>query len=148
MLAYDGEQLQFGPDYLIPKPFDARVLIWEASAVAEAAVSEGKARVKDSDFDVDKYREELGSRLGMTRSIMRRVINQAKRDEKLYSVRMIQLIKAAAQCISEGICDPILLGQIERIQSMKAELNLDFECEVIDVRYDVRRRGLYARRIT
>tara|TARA_B100000085_G_scaffold125244_1_gene113915 strand:+ start:6750 stop:9041 length:2292 start_codon:yes stop_codon:yes gene_type:complete len=147
MLAYDGEQLQFGPDYLIPKPFDARVLIWEASAVAEAAVSEGKARIKDSDFDVDKYREELESRLGMTRSIMRRVINQAKRDKK--KIVFCEgddptIIKAAAQCISEGICDPILLGQIERIQSMKAELNLDFECEVIDVRYDVRRRGLYA----
>ena len=147
MLAYDGEQLQFGPDYLIPKPFDARVLIWEASAVAEAAVSEGKARIKDSDFDVDKYREELESRLGMTRSIMRRVINQAKRDKK--KIVFCEgddptIIKAAAQCISEGICDPILLGQIERIQSMKAELNLDFECEVIDVRYDVRRRGPYA----
>ena len=147
MLAYDGEQLQFGPDYLIPKPFDARVLIWEASAVAEAAVNEGKARIKDSEFDIDKYREELESRLGMTRSIMRRVINQAKRDKK--KIVFCEgddptIIKAAAQCISEGICDPILLGQVERIKSMKVELNLNFDCEIIDVRYDERRRGLYA----
>ena len=147
MMAYNGEQLQFGPDYLIPKPFDARVLIWEASAVAEAAVNEGKARIKDSEFDIDRYREELESRLGMTRSIMRRVINQAKRDKK--KIVFCEgddptIIKAAAQCISEGICDPILLGQVERIKSMKVELNLNFDCEIIDVRYDERRRGLYA----
>ncbi len=147
MMAYNGEQLQFGPDYLIPKPFDARVLIWEASAVAEAAVNEGKARIKDSEFDIERYREELESRLGMTRSIMRRVINQAKRDRK--KIVFCEgddptIIKAAAQCISEGICDPILLGQVERIKSMKVELNLNFDCEIIDVRYDERRRGLYA----
>jgi len=147
MMAYNGEQLQFGPDYLIPKPFDARVLIWEASAVAEAAVNEGKARIKDSEFDIDRYRDELESRLGMTRSIMRRVINQAKRDKK--KIVFCEgddptIIKAAAQCISEGICDPILLGQVERIKSMKVELNLNFDCEIIDVRYDERRRGLYA----
>ncbi len=147
MMAYNGEQLQFGPDYLIPKPFDARVLIWEASAVAEAAVNEGKARIKDSEFDIERYREELESRLGMTRSIMRRVINQAKRDKK--KIVFCEgddptIIKAAAQCISEGICDPILLGQVERIKSMKVELNLNFDCEIIDVRYDERRRGLYA----
>lgn len=147
MMAYNGEQLQFGPDYLIPKPFDARVLIWEASAVAEAAVNEGKSRIKDSEFDIDRYREELESRLGMTRSIMRRVINQAKRDKK--KIVFCEgddptIIKAAAQCISEGICDPILLGQVERIKSMKVELNLNFDCEIIDVRYDERRRGLYA----
>ena len=52
--AYGGEQMQFGPEYLIPKPFDARVLIWEASAVAQAAVDEGMARISAKDFDVDK----------------------------------------------------------------------------------------------
>ena len=80
--AYGGEQLQFGPEYLIPKPFDARVLIWEASAVAEAAVNEGVARVSADEFDVERYREELESRLGLTRSIMRRVINIARKDKK------------------------------------------------------------------
>ena len=80
--AYDGEQMSFGRDYLIPKPFDARVLIWEASAVAEAAVEEGVARLSREDFDADKYREELESRLGLTRSIMRTVINQAKQEQK------------------------------------------------------------------
>ena len=80
--AYGGEQLQFGPEYLIPKPFDARVLIWEASAVAEAAVNEGVARIPADDFDAERYREELEARLGLTRSIMRRVINIARRESK------------------------------------------------------------------
>ena len=145
--AYGGEQMQFGPEYLIPKPFDARVLIWEASAVAEAAVNEGVARVGADEFDVEKYKETLEARLGLTRSIMRNVINRAKRDKK----RIVfsegdepTIIKAAAQCIAEGICDPILLGHPERIEAVKEEHGLTFECETIDVRYDPRRRGDYA----
>ena len=145
--AYGGEQMQFGPEYLIPKPFDARVLIWEASAVAEAAVNEGVARVKAEEFNLEEYREELEARLGLTRSIMRRVINQAKRDVKkivFCEGESPTIIKAASQCIAEGICKPILLGQVDRISAVKEELGLDFECETIDVRYDARRRGEYA----
>lgn len=145
--AYEGEQMSFGRDYIIPKPFDARVLIWEASSVAEAAVEEGVSRLSREDFDADKYREQLESRLGLTRSIMRTVINQAKREQK----RIVfcegedpTIIKAASQCISEGICKPILLGQEKRIEAVKEELGLDFSCETIDVRYDSRRRGDYA----
>ena len=145
--AYGGEKMTFGRDYLIPKPFDARVLIWEASAVAEAAVNGGVAGISKEDFNLEKYREELESRLGLTRSIMRRVINQAKRDQK----RIVfcegedpTIVKAASQCISEKICVPILLGQKKRIEAVKEELGLEFECEVIDVRYDERRRGSYA----
>ena len=70
-MAYGGEQMSFGPEYIIPKPFDARVLIWEASAVAEAAVKEGVARVSSEDFDFGVYKDALESRLGLTRSIMR-----------------------------------------------------------------------------
>jgi len=145
--AYGGEQLQFGPEYLIPKPFDARVLIWEASAVAEAAVNEGVARVSADDFDVERYKEELESRLGLTRSIMRRVINIARKDSKRIVFSEGEdptIIKAASQCISEGICEPILLGQLERIEAVKEEMGLSFECETIDVRYDPRRRTTYA----
>ncbi|MBR84516.1 MAG: NADP-dependent malic enzyme, partial [Euryarchaeota archaeon] len=145
--AYGGEQLQFGPEYLIPKPFDARVLIWEASAVAEAAVNEGVARVSADDFDVERYKEELESRLGLTRSIMRRVINIARKDRKRIVFSEGEdptIIKAASQCIAEGICEPILLGQLERIEAVKEEMGLDFECETTDVRYDPRRRTTYA----
>ena len=145
--AYGGEQMQFGPEYLIPKPFDARVLIWEASAVAEAAVKEGVSRLSLDEFDIGSYREELEARLGLTRSIMRGVINQAKRDVQRIVFSEGEdptIIKAASQCIAEGICEPILLGQVERIESVKEELGLEFECQTIDVRYDPRRRDEYA----
>ena len=146
--AYDGEQIQFGPEYIIPKPFDARVLIWEASAVAQAAVDEGISKYTKKDFDIEKYQEELESRLGLTRSIMRRVINRAKRDKKIIVFAEGEhptIIKAAAQCISENICEPILLGHTKRINAIKEELGLEFKCETIDVRYDPRRRGDYAK---
>ena len=138
---------KFGPEYLIPKPFDARVLIWEASAVAQAAVDEGMARISAKDFDINKYREDLEARLGLTRSIMRHVINQARKERKKIVFSEGEeptIIKAASQCLVEGICDPILLGHPERIEAVKEELGLTFDCEVIDVRYDPRRRGDYA----
>ena len=101
--AYGGAQIQFGPDYLIPKPFDARVLIWEASAVAEAAVAEGMVSAEVArGFDVETYRNELEARLGLTRSIMRGVIEKASKLRQ----RIVftegdhpPMIKAAAQCI-------------------------------------------------
>ena len=61
--AYDGATMQYGPDYIIPKPFDRRVLIWEASAVAQAAVEEGVAKFTKEEFDIEIYREELEARL-------------------------------------------------------------------------------------
>ena len=85
---------------------DARVLIWEASAVAQAAVDEGVSKVTKKQFNIEKYREELEARLGLTRSIMRRVINRARRDKKRIVFAEGEhptIIKAAAQCISQNI---------------------------------------------
>ncbi len=145
--AYGGEQIQFGADYLIPKPFDARVLIWEASAVAATAVAEGKASPEiAARFNIETYRNELESRLGLTRSIMRGVMDRAAREKK----RIVfcegdhpTMLKAAAQCIQERICEPILLGRIHEIEAAKEELGLDFECEMIDPREDPRRSTVY-----
>ena len=145
--AYEGVSIQYGPDYLIPKPFDARVLIWEASAVAQAAVDEGVSRIDPDSFDLQTYREQLESRLGLTRSVMRSVINRAKRDLQRIVFSEGEdptIIKAASHCIREKICIPILLGQVERIHSAITDMGLDFECEIIDPRYDERRRGDYA----
>ncbi len=145
--AYGGQNLQFGPDYLIPKPFDERVLIWEASAVAEAAVNEGISEISKEDFNVNEYRRTLEGRLGLTRSLMRGVMNQAKSDIK----RIVftegdhpTVVKAAAECIREGICSPILLGRESTIENHKERLGLQFECEIIDVRDDPRRKGIYS----
>jgi malate dehydrogenase (oxaloacetate-decarboxylating)(NADP+) len=145
--AYGGAQIQFGPDYLIPKPFDARVLIWEASAVAEAAVAEGMVSTEIANsFDVDVYRNQLEARLGLTRSIMRGVIEKASKLRQ----RIVftegdhpTMLKAAAQCIQERICFPVLLGRSHEIAATKKALGLDFECEEIDPREDPRRRTVY-----
>ena len=145
--AYDGATMQFGPDYIIPKPFDRRVLIWEASAVAKAAVDEGIARISPEDFSVSEYREELESRLGMSYSIMRHMINQVRGRGK----RIVfpegdneKVLRAASQLVEQGICKPILLGSKERIDTMVDELGLHFSYEVSDPRHDERRKMLYA----
>jgi len=148
--AYDGEELRFGRDYIIPKPFDSRVLIWEASAVAQAAVEEGVAGIDADKFDIEKYRDELEARLGLTRSVMRHVIDEVKGKQK----KIVfpegdnpQILKAASECILEGICEPILLGNEETIDALKEEHSLEFECSVINPREDLRRIEKYAQQL-
>ena len=145
--AYDGATMQYGPDYIIPKPFDRRVLIWEASAVAQAAVEEGVAAVKPEDFSIVDYREELEARLGLSYSMMRHVINQVRGRGK----RIVfpegdneKVLRAAAQLVDQKICYPILLGPVERIETMIEELGLHFEYEVFDPRNDKRRKGIFS----
>ena len=145
--AYDGATMQFGPEYIIPKPFDRRVLIWEASAVAQAAVDEGITQIGKDEFSIAQYREELESRLGLSYSIMRHMINQVRGRGK----RIVfpegdneKVLKASAQLTEQRICQPILLGSKERIDSMVEELGLEFDYEVFDPRYDDRRKNLYA----
>ncbi len=144
--AYSGESMQYGPEYIIPKPFDRRVLIWEAADVAEAAVNEGVAAIKPEDFDKQAYKESLEARLGMSYSVMRGVFNQVKGRGK----RIVfpegdheKVIRAAAQCIEQDICKPILLGNVESIHQKMAELNIVFDCEITNPRYDERRIGNY-----
>ena len=145
--AYDGVVMQYGPEYIIPKPFDQRVLIWEAAAVAQAAIDEGIAGVSADEFDIVAYREELESRLGESYSVMRQVINQVKGKGK----RIVfpegdneTVLRAAAQLAEQRICFPILLGPIDRIDRMVEEIGLHFEYERYDPRYDERRKTVYA----
>ncbi|MFL5549610.1 MAG: NADP-dependent malic enzyme [Gemmatimonadaceae bacterium] len=115
---YGLRSVKFGPDYLIPFPFDPRVLLWVAPAVAWAAVASGVAKEM---IDLEHYREQLEARLGRARGIMRGIINRAVRDPK----RIVfpegeepKIIRAARMIVDEGIASPILLGQraaIERI---------------------------------
>ena len=145
--AYDGAVMQYGPDYIIPKPFDRRVLLWEASAVAQAAVDEGVAGVQPDEFSIKDYREELEARLGQSYSIMRHVINQVRGRGK----RIVfpegdneMVIRAAAQLVDQKICYPILLGPEKRIRRMVDDLSLHFDYEVYDPRKDERRKGIYS----
>ena len=145
--AYDGATMQYGPEYIIPKPFDRRVLIWDASAVAQAAVEEGVAAVKPEEFSIVDYREQLEARLGLSYSIMRHIINQVRGKGK----RIVfpegdneKVLRAAAQLVDQKICYPILLGPKKRIENMIEELGLHFEYEVFDPRKDERRKGIFA----
>ena len=144
--AYDGATMEYGPEYIIPKPFDRRVLIWEASAVAQAAVEEGVASVSSEEFSLQTYREDLEARLGMTYSIMRSIINQVRRRNK----RIVfpegdneKVIRAAAQLAEQKICKPILLGPVDRIARMMEEMHFNFDYESYDPRFDERRKGAY-----
>jgi malate dehydrogenase (oxaloacetate-decarboxylating)(NADP+) len=118
---YGLRSVKFGPDYLIPFPFDPRILLWVAPAVAWAAVSSGVAKEM---IDLEHYRERLEERLGRARGIMRGIINRAVRDPK----RIVfpegedpKIIRAARMIVEEGIGHPILLGQREVIQRIADE---------------------------
>ncbi|HMH26463.1 MAG TPA: NADP-dependent malic enzyme [Gemmatimonadaceae bacterium] len=118
---YGLRSVKFGPDYLIPFPFDPRVLLWVAPAVAWAAVASGVAKEM---IDLENYREQLEARLGRARGIMRGIINRAVRDPK----RIVfpegeepKIIRAARQIVDEGMGSPILLGQRANIERNAAE---------------------------
>jgi malate dehydrogenase (oxaloacetate-decarboxylating)(NADP+) len=126
--AYGKDMLEYGPNYIIPKPFDPRVLIREALAVAKAAVESGVARKPIVDWD--EYRDRLESHLGRSQEIMRRIIHKAKRDPK----RIVflegadnKILRACQIILDERIAKPILLGNLEVIQNKAAELHLDLK---------------------
>jgi malate dehydrogenase (oxaloacetate-decarboxylating)(NADP+) len=122
--AYGVGSLRFGPEYFIPKPFDPRVLIWESSAVAEAAMKSGVARIQ---IDLDEYRDQLSRRLGRTSEVMQGVHGRARSAPKriVFSEgEHSKIIRAAHQIITEAIAQPILLGRPEVIQSKAKEMGL------------------------
>ncbi|AQL43737.1 NADP-dependent malic enzyme [Halorientalis sp. IM1011] len=130
--AYGDQPLQYGPEYVIPKPLDPRVLFEVAPAVAEAAMDSGAARVE---LDLDEYVEQLEARLGKSREMMRVVLNKAKNDPKrvvLAEGDDEKMIRAAAQLVDQGIAEPILIGDRERIWAIMETLALDFDPEIVD----------------
>jgi malate dehydrogenase (oxaloacetate-decarboxylating)(NADP+) len=130
--AYGDQPLRFGPDYLIPKPLDQRVLYEVTPAVARAAIESGAAR---RELDLDAYREELEARLGTSREMMRTVLNKAKSDPKRVALAEGEdekMIRAASRMVEEGIAEPVLVGRAEVIRRTVDELGLDFEPTVAD----------------
>jgi malate dehydrogenase (oxaloacetate-decarboxylating)(NADP+) len=122
--AYGAEHLQFGPEYIIPKPFDPRVLTWEPVAVAEAAMKSGVARLQ---LDLDEYREQLSRRLGRTYGVMQGVRHRAKSATKeivFPEGEHGKIIRAAYQLAEEHIANPVLIGRPAVIKNKLAELGL------------------------
>ena len=132
--AYGDQPLQFGPDYVIPKPLDPRVLFEVAPAVAKAAMDSGCAR---SEVDLEAYEERLEARLGKSREMMRVVLNKAKSDPKRVALAEggdEKIIRAAYQMQEQGIAQPILVGNAEEIAETAADLGLEFQPEIVDPR--------------
>ena len=124
--AYAGEDIQFGRNYIIPKPFDPRVLLHVAPAVAQAAMDSGVARrpIKD----MQKYRESLEAMQGRSKEIMRTLINKAKAAPK----RIVfpegeedKILRAAQILVNENIASPILLGNSDIISAKAKTLHID-----------------------
>ena len=123
--AYGVERLRFGPEYLIPKPFDHRVLVWEASAVARAAMETGVAQ---EPVDLAEYRERLERRMGKAREVVRTLIHKAQQAPK----RVVfpegeheKVLRAAHIVVDERMAKPILLGNEAIIRSRAKDLGLE-----------------------
>ena len=133
-LAYDDQGLRFGPDYLIPKPFDPRVLMWVAPAVAKAAMDSGVARKPIEDFDA--YQSHLAQLMEKAKIVIQPLAERARRNKR----RIIfpdgendKVLRAVERLIEERICHPILIGNPDRIEAKRVEMNLGLEgIEVVD----------------
>jgi malate dehydrogenase (oxaloacetate-decarboxylating)(NADP+) len=143
--AYGVEHFKFGREYLIPKPFDHRILIWEASAIARAAMETGVAQ---RNVDIEEYKRELAERIGHGRRIMVNITEKAKRNPKKIvfpegnSSRIVRAVRIAKD---EGIAIPILLGKPEVIQQVARDHEVELEdIQIIDPSTSERRQE-YAR---
>lgn len=130
--AYGGKQFKFGPEYLIPKPFDPRVLLWVAPAVAKAAMETGVAQLPIEDFE--KYHDKLEALQGAAKSFIRSAINKVKTATKKSQMDLPKIgfpeahsekvLKACNIILEEGIARPVLYGYPEVIKKKIQALNL------------------------
>jgi len=131
--AYGVQRIRFGAEYIIPKPFDPRVLVWEASAVARAAMESG---VAGTPVDLEDYRERLERLLGKAHEVMRMVIHKAQAQPK----RVVfpegdneKILRAAHILTEEKIAQPVLLGSLEVIRTKAENLGVDLgTSEIVD----------------
>jgi malate dehydrogenase (oxaloacetate-decarboxylating)(NADP+) len=133
--AYAGQKFTFGPEYIIPKPFDPRVLLWVAPAVASAAMESGVARQPIADMHA--YRERLEGLQGRSKEVIRSVLNRAKADPKRVVFPEGEhplILQAVSHMVDEGICQPILLGDSVKIKAAAANYGISLEgIEILDL---------------
>ncbi|MGB9669149.1 MAG: phosphate acyltransferase, partial [Anaerolineales bacterium] len=132
--AYGLNSLKFGEDYIIPKPLDPRVLLWEAPAVAQAAQETGVAR---KTLDIEEYRKQLSFRMGMGEQIRYTILNKAKSAPQRTRICFSEgeeskIIRAAFQIKEEKIAEPILIGDPQKIKSKIQELGLHCELKIVN----------------
>jgi malate dehydrogenase (oxaloacetate-decarboxylating)(NADP+) len=140
--AYGVARLKFGPDYLIPKPFDPRVLVWESAAVAQAAMESGVAQ---EPVNIREYREQLERHLGKAHEISRMMIQKAQATSKqvvLPEGDNEKILRACHTLLEEKIATPILLGNAAAIHAKTAELGLDLQqARIVDPASSPRREA-------
>ncbi len=146
-IAYGETKLSFGRDYIIPKPFDPRLIAVVSPAVAKAAMETGVAQNPITDWA--RYESELLDRLGNDNKMVRMLTNRAKTDPKriiFAEADNMDVLKAAQIVSEEGIGFPILLGNKEVISEMKTEIGFDKEVPIIDPKHkeEDSRREQYA----
>ena len=127
-LAYNEKNISFGPDYIIPKPLDPRLLSVVAPAVAKAAMDSGVARVNITDWNA--YTIELNKRLGLDNQLSRVLGSKARRDPKrvvFADAENIKILKAAQLVLDEKVGYPILLGDEKKINRIAMENSIDLE---------------------
>lgn len=132
-IAYGEKKLVFGKDYILPKPFDPRLMTEIPPAIAKAAMESGVAT--EPIVDWEKYKNELFDRMGSDNKMVRLLINRAKTDPKkvIYTeADQLNVLKAAQIVHEEGIAVPILLGNKEIILELKEEIGFDADVEIID----------------
>jgi len=132
--AYGLDSLKFGRDYIIPKPLDPRVLLWESPAVAEAAMQSGVAR---KTIDIEEYRQQLAYRQGKGEQVRYFFRNKARSSGGGKRIVFAEgeeqkIIRAAYQVREEGIGVPVLIGDPHTIQKHIQSLAIDYKPEVVD----------------
>ncbi|MCU0255495.1 MAG: NADP-dependent malic enzyme [Vicinamibacterales bacterium] len=147
--AYGLERLSFGRDYLIPKPFDPRVLLWEAPAVAQAAMDSGVARRPIADMQA--YRESLERIMGRSREVMHLIVHKAQKQARhrlVFSDGENDTVLRAARAIADqDIARPVLIGRPEVVTDKCAALGLDRkDFELVDAT-DAALSSRYAQRL-
>lgn len=140
-LAYGEQVITFGPEYIIPKPLDSRLISVVAPAVAQAAMDSGVAQKPIQ--NIEQYSQELNRRLGLDNKLLQTITNRAKRKPKkvvFAEAEHYKVLKAAQQVNDEGIAIPILLGRTNKILSIIEEHALELEgVEIIDPKCDEER---------
>ena len=136
-IAYDKTKLTFGKNYIIPKPFDPRLITEIPPMVAKAAMDSGVAREPIENWE--QYEEELHSRLFSDKKMVRVLFNRAKENPKkivFAEADHLDVLKAAQIVQEEGIGFPVLLGNIDTINDLKSEIEFDAEVPIIDPKCD------------
>ncbi|MFP4844181.1 NADP-dependent malic enzyme [Winogradskyella sp. PE311] len=146
-IAYAETKLTFGRDYIIPKPFDPRLIAEVPPAVAKAAIESGVAKEPIEDWE--RYKNSLLERLGSDNKLIRLLLNKARNNPKrvvFAEADQLDVLKAAQIAYDEGVAIPILLGRKDTISALMKEIEFDGEVEIIDPKSDeeLNRKNQYA----